>query len=414
MRFADGFARRSLAKRLAAGKEDPERQDERIGIASMPRPDGPLIWMHAASVGESQSMLELGRKLLEERPAINCMITTGTITSAKALEGKLPARMFHQYVPVDTRNFVDCFLEHWHPELALFIESELWPALLTRTYDHNIPLVLVNAHMSEKSYRGWRWLRGMAEVLLNRFEHVLVQDDDSATYMQKLGLEPEKTNVIGSLTEGIPPLLHNEVERKSIAASIAGRPIWLAASTHANEEELASKAHKTACRAFPDLVMLLAPRYPERGDEIAQMLTDDGWVVAQRSRAQTIENRTDIYLADTIGEMGLWYRLAPLSFIGGSLVEIGGHSPFEPAALGSAILHGPHISNFAEPYARLAGANACVKITCETLGETLAEMLVPENTAMLASNAWGVFSDGAEVIDTVLEILLPYFPEGET
>lgn len=411
-RFANGWARRTLQKRLARGKEDPDRLPERLGQYTKPRPDGPLIWIHAASVGESQSVLELARRILSARPELHCMITTGTVTSARALEGQLPDRMFHQFIPLDTIDAVEGFLTHWQPDLAIWTESELWPALLLHTRKHDIPMLLVNARMSEKSYKRWRMFSGTASSLLNLFDKALVQNTETAKFLQNLGMKSDRIVVAGSLKEGASPLPHNEIERKALAHMIAGRMVWLAASTHEGEEAACMAAHRHACRSFPELLLILAPRHPERGDEIAAMLRADGLVVAQRSKGQDIENRTDVYLADTIGEMGLWFRLAPVSFMGGSLSETGGHNPFEPATLGSAILYGPHVFNFTDAYADLASAKAAIAVTdAEDLAAKLETTLSPERAAALATAAWEASSKGAEVTDRVLDAVLTYFPE---
>ena len=411
-RNAEKLAKRTLEKRLAIGKEDPERMSERLGKSSVPRPDGKLIWIHAASVGESQSILELARRLLDDHPNLNCMITTGTVTSAKALENSMPARMFHQYIPLDTTSSVTSFLKHWQPDLAVWTESELWPALMHETHKRGIPMVLVNARMSAKSYRRWRSFRGMATSLLGRFDTVLAQDTLTAQYLQSLGVLPNNVQVSGSLKEGAAPLQHNELERKALATAINGRTVWLAASTHPGEEALILKAHQIARLSFPELMLILAPRHPERGDELAENCRNDGCIVAQRSKGQEITNRTDIYLVDTIGEMGLWYRLAPVSFIGGSFVPVGGHNPFEPAALGSAILHGPQVYNFKEAYDRLTEVNACIKVgDAKELAQVLEATLEPERAALLATAAWEACSEGADVTDKVLQTLSEYLPE---
>lgn len=409
---AEGMAKRKLEKRLAIGKEDPIRMPERLGNAARPRPDGKLIWIHAASVGESQSILELARRLLDDHPDLNCMITTGTVTSANALEGNMPARMFHQYIPLDVTNAVRRFLDHWQPDLAVWTESKFWPMLLHETHKRDIPMLLINARMSQNSFRKWKTFRSMATSLLDRFETVLAQDILTAQYLQYLGVSQGKIQVSGSLKEGAAPLLHNEMERKALASAINGRTVWLAASTHPGEEEVILKAHSIARRSFPELMLILAPRHPERGDELAVKFRGSGYTVAQRSKGQEISNRTDIYLADTIGEMGLWYRLAPVSFIGGSFVPIGGHNPFEPAALGSAILHGPQVYNFTEAYERLTEANACIHVTDgQDLAHILETTLEPERAALLATAAWEASSDGADVTDKVLHTLSDYLPK---
>jgi 3-deoxy-D-manno-octulosonic-acid transferase len=398
--------RRLLLRRQAAGKEHPTRITERMGEAGMPRPEGPLVWFHAASVGEAASLLELLRRLQTARPGLTCLVTTVTVTSEQFLAERLPEGCAHQFAPADVLPWVNRFLDHWKPDLAVWTESELWPATLAATSARGIPMLLINARISNRSYRRWRMQRGLARALLRRFDAILAQDDLAAEHLLALGADPERLSVTGSLKEGAAPLGHDEKERVRLARALAGRPVWLAASTHAGEEEMAIDAHMVARRSLPMLALILAPRHPARGDEVAALLRARGLAVAQRSKGEEIGADTDVYLADTLGEMGLWYRIASVSFIGGSLVEVGGHNPFEPALLGSAILFGPHVRNFADAYARLTSADAAILVpAAEDLGRELGQALAPDRAARMAANAWAACSEGAEVTDTVLETI---------
>ncbi len=400
-------AERILARRLAEGKEDLDRVAERRGRPSQPRPEGPLIWFHAASVGEALSLQELIRRLGQEREELSFLITTGTRTSAELLASRLPDRALHQYAPLDALEFVRSFLDHWQPDVAVWTESEFWPALMVETSRRSIPMLLVNARMSDRSHRRWRWMRGTARSLLRRFDRVMAQDGHSATLLRKLGVPRHRIEVTGTLKEGTAALPCDEHERDRIAALLKARPVWLAASTHAGEEEAAANAHRSALAVSHRLLLIIAPRHPDRGPAIARMLREDGWRVALRTDGEEIESDTQIYVADTLGEMGLWYRLAPISFVGGSLAQIGGHNPYEPAALGSAILYGPHVENFRDIYDRLAEAEAaiCVKDAGE-LAHAVRSLLSPEEAARMAHAAWAVCSAGAEVTDRAMEMIL--------
>lgn len=413
-RIAEPWVRRKLNRRLAAGKEHPQRLPERLGHAGLPRPDGPLIWLHAASVGESMAVLEMMRRLMAQRPDLHGLITTGTLTSAEMLADRLPERVVHQFIPVDTCQAVERFLNHWKPDLAVWTESEFWPTLICRTAKRGIPMVLINARMSPTSFRNWKRAKGVARSLLSRFSRVLAQDKDTAGYLAELGMAADLLETTGSLKEGSAPLSHNAMERKSIARLVELRPVWLAASTHPDEEAIAATAHRQARRSFPNLLMLLAPRHPERGNAIASELRAQRWQVAQRSKGEPITAATDIYLADTMGEMGLWYRLATVSFIGGSFVPVGGHNPYEPAALGSAILHGPEVFNFRAAYDRFDEAGAAVPVPdAAALAGCLVEALSPDRSAELAAAAWSASSEGASVTDRVLEVLVPMLPKAQ-
>lgn len=408
-RRAGPLGRRLLRRRTAAGKEDAARMGERMGLAGQPRPEGRLVWFHAASVGEAVSLLELLRRIEAGRPDLTCLVTTVTLTSAQLLAARLPPRVIHQFVPLDVGPWVARFLDHWRPALAVWTESELWPGMLTATHARGVPMVLINARISGRSFKRWRLAGRMAPALLARFDRILAQDDLAGEHFAMLGAPPERIEVTGSLKEGAAPLGHDERERARFARALAGRPVWLAASTHPGEEEIAAEAHAEARRKLPMLAMILAPRHPDRADDVAAMLRTRGLVVAQRSKAEPMAPETDVYLADTLGEMGLWYRIAPVSFIGGSLAEIGGHNPFEPALLGSAILHGPHVRNFADGYLRLGGAGAALPVRdAAGLAAALSATLAPDRSAAMAAAAWDAMSDGAEVTDRVLEVLGGY------
>jgi 3-deoxy-D-manno-octulosonic-acid transferase len=275
--------------------------------------------------------------------------------------------------------------------------------MLSETAARGIPMLLINARISERSFRRWRSMPGMARSLLARFDRILAQDDLAGEQLLLLGAEPEKVSVEGSLKEGAAPLPYDERERKRIAGLFAQRPVWLAASTHPGEEQMVLAAHARARRTQPLLALILAPRHPNRGDDLAGSLRRRGLQVAQRSKSEEIVADTDVYIADTLGEMGLWYRIASVAFIGGSLVDIGGHNPFEPALLGCAILYGPHVRNFVDAYRRLAAVDAAVLVRDEAeLGDALVATLAPDRAAAMASAAWEVCSEGASVTDTVM------------
>jgi len=406
-RRAAGRANRVLARRLDEGKEDQARIEERRGAASQPRPDGQLVWFHAASVGEALSIQELVRRLGEERPELSFLLTTGTRTSAQVMSTRMPPRALHQYVPLDAIPFVRRFLDHWKPDLAIWTESEFWPALMVETHKRGVPMLLINARMSDKSHRRWRWLPGAAKSLLSRFDHILVQDRRSAAHLRRLGVSKADLEVTGTLKEGTAALPCDEAERDLLAVQMQSRPVWLAASTHPGEEAIAAQAHRQALRSAHRMLLIIAPRHPERGPEIAENLAGEGWNVALRSRDERIGEDTQIYVADTLGEMGLWYRLAPISFVGGSMVEVGGHNPFEPAALGSAILHGPHMKNFKDIYERLTHAGAARQVAdAAALAEEVRRLQSPDQAAQMAHAAWEVSSAGAQVTDRAIDLVL--------
>lgn len=408
------YANRVLAKRLESGKEDPVRVEERRGIASLERPHGRLVWFHAASVGEALSLLDLIDELGEEDPDLEFLITTGTRSSAEILKERMPEQTRHQFIPLDTIPFVKRFLNHWSPDLAVWTESELWPALITQTANRGVPMVLLNARMSDRSFNRWKWLSGMAGSLLNKFTKIFAQDSRSAQKLRRLGASEKNLLVSGSLKENNTALPHDESDRVQIASALEARPLWLAASTHPGEEEMVAQAHRSARRTAHRLLLIIAPRHPERGPDIAKRLRDAGWRVRVRSEGEDPDAVCDIYIADTLGEMGLWYRLAPFCFLGGSLSKIGGHNPFEPAALGSAILHGPYVDNAKEIYDRLDAAGGAKMVNNpEELASEVIRLIEPHQAAEMAHAAWEVSSSGAEASEAAKTLLLKLLDEGK-
>jgi len=398
-----------LSRRMAHGKEDRERFPERQGFASRARPPGPLVWVHAASNGEAVSMLSLIDRLLVERPALSVLVTTGTVTSARLLAHRLPAdRAWHQYVPVDRPTYVRRFLDHWRPDLALWVESELWPNLVCESERYRIPLLLLNGRMSLRSFKGWHRVPGLIGSLLACFELCLAQDEVQAERFRRLGAAAAET--VGDLKTAAAPLPCDENELARVAAHVSDRPLWLAASTHQGEEEAAADAHRALMRERPGLLTIIAPRHPARASEIAAMLENRGLNVARRSEGEQIDSTTDIYLADTLGELGLFYRLAGIAFIGGSLTPMGGHNPLEAALLDCSILHGPDMSNCAAMAERLDAAGATIAVrNAEELANALRRLFNdPVERAARAAAAAGVAADNRAVLDAVLRRISPW------
>ncbi len=350
-----------LRRRLAHGKEDRQRFNERKGISQTPRPSGPLIWIHGASIGESLTVLPLIDRLLETFPSLHVLVTSGTVTSATLLDERLPRGAIHQYVPIDRHHYVRRFLDHWRPELAILTESEFWPNLVTITGDRRIPLILVNGRMSPESFAGWQKIPGLMSRMLRCFSLCLAQANTDANRLRALGAP--RVAVLGNLKYATPALPANMEGLDFLRDHIGPRPCWLAASTHSGEEALIGRVHLALKNIYPELITIIVPRHPDRGEAIAKALSADHLTVMRRSSGDAIVSTTDIYLADTLGELGLFFRLSPISFMGKSLVDQGGQNPLEPARLGSAVLFGPHMWNFADISRRLIDADAAEEVT---------------------------------------------------
>ncbi len=404
-----------LRGRRRRGKEDPERFAERQGRASRPRPEGPLIWIHTASVGELTSALPLMRCLLEQRAELTLLVTSGTVTSARLAADRLPPRAIHQFVPADRPDWVGRFLDHWRPDLALWVESELWPNLLGQSRARGIVTVLINARMSRRSFRRWQRLPGLIGPLLGGFALCLAQDQEQAERLRALGAT--KVEVSGSLKQAAEPLPAEAAELQRLRAATAGRPLWLAASTHDGEEAIAARVHGDLAAAHPGLLTIIVPRHPERGDELAAALTAGGLKLAQRSTGQRIEPATEIYLADTLGELGLFYRLSEIVFVGGSLMPRGCQNLLEPARLGAAVIHGPDVENFRVAAADLAAAGASTMVRDGgELGREVAALLIDaglrERHAAAGLRVSGGTGEGhADILDGVVAALGPWMPK---
>lgn len=349
---------RMLVRRVARGKELPDRLGERRGDDTTPRPPGRLLWLHAASVGEAISVLPVLLALQRQDPALSTLFTTGTVTSARLLETRLPElgldRVLHRFVPLDVPSWAARFLDHWRPDAAAFVESELWPNLLGASQRRGIKLMLVNARMSAGSLRRWRRVRGFAGQVIGAFDCVHAQSPDYAGRLQLLGAR----NLLppGNLKLAAPQLPVDAAESARLAALIGSRPVWLAASTHPGEEALAAAVHRQLKAPHPGVLTIIAPRHPERGAAIAASLD-----APRRSLGQD-PPPGGIWIADTLGELGLLYTLAPTVFVGRSLSGEGGQNPLEPARFGAALAVGPHTGNFAEISALLLAAGGVVRV----------------------------------------------------
>ncbi len=351
-----------LCYRRWRGKEDPERSTERLGSPSARRPASPLIWFHAASLGEARAIMTVIERVVDSHPDTAILFTTGTLSSAQYLAGIHVPRVRHQFVPVDIAPVVRRFLAHWQPDMAILVESELWPVLLFETHRRQIPIALLNARISGTSYRRMRTWAWLVRPLLALLATVHAQNSRIGDQLLTLGLPPERLQVTGSLKQSNPELAHDPAALVAFRTTLADRPVWLAASTHDGEEAIALAAHQRLRQTRPDLLLIIVPRHPERAGAIETTITATGLAYARRSSGPPLQAHHAVYLADTFGEMGLWYRLARITLLGGSLVPIGGHNPWEPGRLHSAILHGPHVENFAEIYRDLETAGASIPV----------------------------------------------------
>jgi 3-deoxy-D-manno-octulosonic-acid transferase len=384
--FGSPLAFRLLTRRLKRGKEHPERMTERLGQASIARPAGPLVWVHGASVGEMLAVISLIERLRAQHFAV--LVTSGTVTSAALAEQRLPDGVLHQFVPLDAPRFVQRFLDHWRPSLALFVESDLWPNLICSCAARRIPMIVINGRLSERSFSRWRRVPGVIAALLKRFDLCLTQSAADAERYAKLGAP--RVSATGNLKLDLPAPPADDAVLGRLKQIVGKRPVVVAASTHPGEEAAVIGAHRRLRAKFPTLLTIIVPRHPARGESIAEIAKSAGVAIALRSRRAQPMPDIGVYIADTLGELGLMYRLAPIAFMGGSLAHHGGQNPIEAIRLGAAVIHGPHVWNFADIYASLDAAHGAEQVADEEalaarLGVWLAAPAVRQATADAAA-----------------------------
>lgn len=409
--FAWPLAKLIMRYRVRAGKEDERRVGERFGKASVPRPIGPVIWVHAASVGETMSILPLVTRFLGSFRLATVLITTGTVSSAKILEAKLSHRLIHQFAPIDRPSQIKSFLDYWDPDVAIWVESELWPNLVNAAQRRGVMTILVQGRMSERSFRRWCRLRSLVRPLLEGFKQVLVQTPKDADHYRALGaVDPIVT---GTLKYSAPPLVVDDVKLNQIVSAVADRPCWIAASVHPGEFDILRKAHILVRKQFPDLLTIVVPRHPSAGASIQHTFRNDKISCAVRSRQDDITKSTEVYIGDSLGELSIFYSLSPIAFIGGSLIPHGGQNLLEAIQLGCATIVGPHMFNFAEIISDLESREALVSVcSAEELARGIGRLIeFPKTAKQLWSKQKAVISRGEHVLDEVFMRIIGEIPQ---
>lgn len=409
-RLLEPMNRHLLDYRVKRGKEIASRLDERRGISNVTPPHGHTIWIHAASVGEAASILPLAHRMLNEKIVKYILITTGTVTSAKLIEARAEPGIIHQFSPLDIPIYIDRFLAKWQPKLAIFVESELWPNMLCGLKDAKIPTLLINGRLSSASAKRWKRFPTTIKYLLNSFALCIAQTEQDGARLKDLGAD--HMTISGNLKYDSPPPPTNLLELTKLKTVLNRRPVWTAISTHPGEDELVADANEIAARKIPGLLSIIVPRHPERGAQITQMLRDRGLSVVRRSENALPDGNNDIYVADTLGEVGLFCSLSPLVFVGGSLVPHGGQNPIEPIKLGAAIIHGPHVHNFAEIYEMLARYEAASTVSDSIeLANTLIQLMQSnERRSEMVALSKKLISGLTGALDRTMASIAPYLP----
>ncbi len=391
-----------LLVRAWRGKEDPERLSERQGLPSRRRPEGKLIWCHAVSVGESLALLPLIKKFVSE-PDVLVLITTGTVSSAAVMAQRLPPNVVHQFAPWDRRNWVNRFLDHWQPTLAVRMESEIWPNSLTALQDKGVPIAVVNGRLSERSFRRWSCLP--AQSLFSSIGLVCAQTEAFADRFRQLGALNVRAMPNLKLSAALLPAAETDVE--SLRQEIGNRPVWLAASTHASEDRVALEAHRAIAQKIDSVLTIIVPRHPHLGLQVKKVASEIDLNAALRTNNESITEGTDIYIADTFGELGLFFRVAPIVFMGKSIGVVGGQNPIEPTHFDCAILFGPHMENFEDIAHVMVKENMALQVADgDALQDAVSSLLSDEKMrASLSNNANTLGQRGVDGLETTFNAL---------
>lgn len=415
-RLIEPLVPRLLDARVKQGKEDAARVDERLGIAGVARPAGDLVWLHGVSVGETLSMLPLVERIRKGRPDLTILVTSGTVTSATLLAQRLPPGVIHQFAPVDGPGAVAQFLDHWKPALGILVESELWPNLITMAADRGVKLALVSARITRKTAEGWARFPGAARRVLTRFDLIMPQDASTSDHIETLG---GRTDVVVNLKLSGGPLPHDPGAFSALSAAIGDRSVVVAASTHPGEEIAIVRTLDGMTQPHAQsLCLILVPRHPERGPEIATALTRDGYGFAMRSRGSPLTPETDIYVADTLGELGLFLRLADVVIMGGSFAHalgrptVGGHNPLEPARLGKPVVSGDDAQNWSVVTSEMREAGGLIIVSSpDSLPGVIAPLLAdPDAARAMGERARRAAADAGSGLELLWQSLQPLLP----
>ncbi|MDX2145646.1 MAG: 3-deoxy-D-manno-octulosonic acid transferase [Rhodospirillaceae bacterium] len=395
-----------LRWRLARGLEYPDRWREKFGEASLERPTGQLIWCHAASIGESLSILPLIEAIARQKFSV--LLTTGTVTSAQLVQPRLTQGALHQFAPLDHAPWIARFLDHWRPSLALRVDSEIWPNTLDQLNRRGIAVIQINGRLSRRAAEGWQRAPRFSRAVFSSLALVLAQSGADAQRFSALGA----TSVVatGNLKLALPPLGFDQAQLDSLKSDLGDRPRWLAASIHPGEDEIVASVHRRVKQVIPQTCLVVVPRHPGRGQAMVKDFSDRGLTVALRSARQPILSNTDVYIADTLGELGLFYQLCPVVFMGKTFAVGGGQNPAEPAQIGCALVWGPDMSNFEELAATLVARGGAIGVRDQdALAQAIGDLLTDRARAQaMAAAGQSVIAENSEALAKTLSQLAPY------
>lgn len=387
-------AKRSLMARVAAGREHPKNWIEKMGVPSLPRPNGPLVWLHAVGLGEVLSLRGLIAALHDANPALQFLVTTSSLAAADAFAKQDLPRTQHQFLPLDAPHYVAVFLDHWSPQIVVWAEQDLWPGLICDVAKRNIPQVLVNARMNNTSAAKHRRLRGAFRKALNHMEFITAQDTQTAQNLTTLGAE-QTIAITGGTKAGAPPLAHDPAFLDELQLIAKGRRIWLCISAYIEDVAIAVEAQAIVHQTDPSVLLIIAPRHIDLVLDMA---------IPRRSKGQAPDG--PIWVCDTLGDLGVLYRAADIALIGGTFHAIEGHNPWEAIALGCGVLHGPRTANFASDFAALDDCGAAASVTN---AKAIADAILGKTRHPNATNADSLLAvakgDVAALADRILRLL---------
>lgn len=409
-RITEPLAQHDLARRVARGIEDASCAHERRGKSDLGRPEGPIIWFHVFGLQGALNLVGVMQQIREEMPEITCLVTSQDQVQDFVFALRMPAGVLHQYAPFDKPAAVERFLDHWSPSMCIWTDDALMPLLIHAVSEQEIPLILANVDNIDSANPQFRWLPSIGKTVLRRFDQILVANPEAEKQVKSFGAE---ATVMGALREEALALPHDETRRLRVSKQLDGRPVWLAARVSSDEIDQILDAHKMALRQTHRLILIIVPADPEDTVQICGSCERLGLHFKNSSDLDEIAPRTDVIVAKGFDGLGLWYRMAAVCFLGGSLTAHGGHTPLEAVNLGSAIIHGPHVDNFADIYLRLRDAGAAIEVaSVSSLVEAVTELVIPDRAAAMAHAGWMVSSEGADATDTLVETIWDHYPMG--
>ncbi len=409
-RITEPLAQHDLARRVARGIEDASRSHERRGKTDIVRPDGPIVWFHVFGLQGALNLVGVIQQIREEMPEITCLVTTQDQVQDFVFALRMPVGVLHQYAPFDKPAAVGRFLEHWSPDLCVWADDALMPVLIGEVSERNIPSILANVDNIDRANPQFRWLPSIGKPVLRRFDQILVTNDVAQKQIKQFGAE---ATVMGVLREEALALTHDEARRSGMSKRLDGRPVWLATKVSVDEIDLVLDAHKKALRQTHRLVLIVVPADPDETERVCKGCDALGLHYKNSNDLEELPPRTDVIVARGFDGLGLWYQMAAVCFLGGSLTAHGGHTPLEAANLGSAIIHGPHVDNYADIYLRLRDAGAAIEVaSVASLVEAVTELVIPDRAAAMAHAGWMISSEGADATDALVEAIWEQYPMG--